>query len=283
VWAILLALLGSILFAVAAVAQQRAAAETTPGTLGLLGRLARRPLWLAGTGADSLGYVAQAAALGLGALLVVQPLLATSLLFALPLGAALSGRSLRARDWAWAIILTVGLAVFLVAGNPTQGSDHAPLRTWALAAAALVPVIGACVAFGLAARRGAVRAMALGVATGLLYGATAPLTKTTVTTLDDGVVAVLTSWEPYVLAACLIAGLVTQQAAYQAGALGLSLPAITALEPIAAVVLGVALFHERLHADGAEWALIVASAVAMLGALVALPRAAARLEPEPAG
>jgi drug/metabolite transporter (DMT)-like permease len=125
--------------------------------------------------------------------------------------------------------------------------------------------------------------MALGVATGLLYGATAPLTKTTVTTLDDGVVAVLTSWEPYVLAACLIAGLVTQQAAYQAGALGLSLPAITALEPIAAVVLGVALFHERLHADGAEWALIVASAVAMLGALVALPRAAARLEPELAG
>ena len=90
-------------------------------------RLVRRPIWLAGTAGDTLGYVAQAAALGLGSLVLVQPLLATSLLFALPLGAWWAGRRLRRSDGVWALVLTAALGVFLVAGNPTNGVDRAPI------------------------------------------------------------------------------------------------------------------------------------------------------------
>ena len=58
----------------------------------LLIRLARRPRWLAGVAADALGFAAQAAALGMGRIVTVQPLLSTSVVFALPLGAKLGGR-----------------------------------------------------------------------------------------------------------------------------------------------------------------------------------------------
>ena len=78
--------------------QQREAAEVPDEDalgLGLITRLIRRPVWLIGTAADTLGYVAQAAALAFGSLVLVQPLLATSLLFALPLGAWWAKRRLR--------------------------------------------------------------------------------------------------------------------------------------------------------------------------------------------
>ena len=57
------------LFAVAAAAQQRAAAQCPTSRahgLGLIRVLLRRPLWWVGTGSDVAGYAAQAAALGLG-------------------------------------------------------------------------------------------------------------------------------------------------------------------------------------------------------------------------
>ncbi len=108
--------------------QQRAASEVPDEEslgLGLVTRLVRQPIWLIGTGADTLGYVAQAVALALASLVLVQPLLATSLLFALPLGAWWAKRRLRRSDAAWALALTVGLAVFLIAGEPTDGVDRA--------------------------------------------------------------------------------------------------------------------------------------------------------------
>ncbi|MGE0027860.1 MAG: DMT family transporter, partial [Thermoleophilia bacterium] len=93
----IVALGAAVLFALASVLQQRAASEVSDadahGT-GLIRKLVRRPLWLAGTATDTLGYVAQAAALGLGSLVLVQPLLATYLLFALPLGAWMAKRRL---------------------------------------------------------------------------------------------------------------------------------------------------------------------------------------------
>jgi hypothetical protein len=76
---VLLALLASLLFAVAIVLQQREAARGSREEAlraGFLLRLARRPVWLAGIAVDALGFVAQAAALGVGRLVVVQPLLA---------------------------------------------------------------------------------------------------------------------------------------------------------------------------------------------------------------
>ena len=124
-----LAVLAAALFAVAAAVQQRTAAAVPDDRAGgLVLTLVRRPLWWVGTLADTGGYVAQAAGLGLGSLLLVQPLLVTSLLFALPLGARWAGRSLRRSEWSWSALLVAALAVFVVSGEPTgQGSI---VRTW---------------------------------------------------------------------------------------------------------------------------------------------------------
>src|SRR5829696_5153993 len=91
---IALALVAALLFALGTVLQQKAGLdEPTEGDAsGLLIQMAKRPVWLAGIAADALGFVAQAIALTIGRLAVVQPLLVASVVFALPLGAVLTGQ-----------------------------------------------------------------------------------------------------------------------------------------------------------------------------------------------
>jgi hypothetical protein len=276
-----LALVAAALFAVAAAVQQRSAAavpDERAGGLGLVRTLVRQPLWWAGSLADVAGYVAQAAALGLGSLLLVQPLLVTSLLFALPLGARWAGRPLRRSDRTWSVLLAAALAVFVVSGEPTAGVDRAGLRDWWPTAVVLGLLLAGCL-LGAAIRRGTVRAVLLAVGTGVLYGLAAALTKGVVGVLDDGVLALLGSWETYGLALALGGGTLLQQAAFQAGDLGASLPAVTVGEPVVGVAIGVAVLHEQLHADGAERALVAGLVVVMVVATAALARSAARAQP----
>ena len=96
---IALALAAALLFALGTVLQQKAALDEPPvgSSSGLLLRIARRPVWLAGIAADGLGFVTPAAALGTGDLAVVQPLLVTTLVFALPLGVWLAASACVAR------------------------------------------------------------------------------------------------------------------------------------------------------------------------------------------
>ena len=289
--AVMVALLSALLFAIGSVLQQRAATEVPDEDalgVGLVTRLVRRPIWLAGTAGDTLGYVAQAIALALGSLVLVQPLLATSLLFALPLGAWWAGRRLRRSDGVWALVLTAALGVFLVAGNPTAGVDIAPVDDWLVAAAVLLPLTVACLVVAVRTR-GSVRAVALASATGILYGVAAALTKSTMSLLDDGLVDILTSWEPWALVLVAGAGTYLQQSSYQAGSLAQSLPAAAVLEPVVAVALGLTIMQETIQADGPEWVLIGLCAAAMVVATGALARSQAEADeggeggPEPAG
>jgi drug/metabolite transporter (DMT)-like permease len=288
-WAIAVSLLAALLFAIGFVMQQREAAEVPDEDalgIGLITRLIRRPVWLIGSAADGLGYVAQAIALALGSLVLVQPLLATALLFALPLGAWWAKRRLRPSDGLWALVLTAGLAVFLVAGNPTAGVDSADAEAWLIAGAVIVPAAGTCVLIASRRPTGALRSVLLGTATGILYGAAAAFTKSVMSYLDDGFVDVVTSWELYALIAAIALGTYLQQSAFQAGSLAQSLPAISVVEPVVAVILGMTVLEEALRADGLEWALIGVSAVAMIVATAALARSQGEsqpvLAPEPA-
>jgi hypothetical protein len=110
--AVLLAVAGSAAFAVAAVTQQRAAARLAVGRAfdpAVLARLARRPAWLAGLAAVIAGFGLQAAALGLGRLVVIEPVLASGLLFALVLAARRERRALSRAEWVAALAVVDGL------------------------------------------------------------------------------------------------------------------------------------------------------------------------------
>lgn len=65
----------------------------------MLARLVRDPRWLAGSLGDTAAFAMQAVALGFGSLLLVQPLIVTQLVFALPLAAWWAGRRPSAGSW----------------------------------------------------------------------------------------------------------------------------------------------------------------------------------------
>jgi drug/metabolite transporter (DMT)-like permease len=76
----------------------------------------------------AVGFALQAAALGLGSVLLVQALLVSALLFALPLGARLAHRSVTRWEWLWAVVLASSVALIVTVGNPQAGQSRA--RPW---------------------------------------------------------------------------------------------------------------------------------------------------------
>lgn len=272
--AALLALASAMAFAIAIVAQQHAAARVSDADARggrLFHRLVRSRVWLAGTLSNTAGFALQAVALAYGSLLVVQPLLVTSLLFALPLGARLAHRSLPLSVGVWSALLAASLAVFLITGNPNHGADHGSRPGWLVVAAVLGPVlIGCLVAAARAA--GATRASLLAIAVGILGGILAVLTKAVVTTLGHHAGRVITSWELYAFLAVGIGGVYLQQLAFQAGALQASYPIIIVLEPIVAVGIGLCLLHEKLRITGFTRVTLAISVLAMIVATIALAR-----------
>ncbi|HYC81516.1 MAG TPA: DMT family transporter, partial [Solirubrobacterales bacterium] len=217
---IALALAAALLFALGTVLQQRAGLEEPASgpSSGLLIQMARRPVWLAGIAADALGFGCQAAALGFGRLAVVQPLLVASVVFALPLGARLTGQRVRRIDLCAALLVTAALVVFLTVADPSGGRDDAPLGEWLVAGGACIL---ACVPLFLLGQRGPAprRAAFLGIATGVLFALSAALTKAVVDELDDGVLTIFTTWHLYALAAVGYASMTLNQLALNTGAL----------------------------------------------------------------
>ncbi|WP_138996867.1 DMT family transporter [Rhodococcus zopfii] len=276
------ALAAAVLFAAASVAQQRSAAAV-PGGRSLLGALIRSPRWWAGIVGDGGGYLLQVAALALGAILIVQPLLVTSLLFALPMSAVVAGRRIDRTTWILAGALCVSLAVFLVVGNPTEGQIDAAARHWALPLATVLAVVATAATAALFPLGPHTRALLLGTAGGLLFGVAVVFTKHVTDLFEHGPGAVLGSWQTWALIAAGLTGGYLQQLAFQAGALGASLPALTIGEPLAAVFLGMTVLGERLRVDGAALAAVAAAVVVMLATTIALSRDQAHLTPDATG
>ena len=276
----LLALASALAFAVATVAQQRAAARSSDDearSASFIVSLLRSPLWWAGTLGNGAGYVLQAVALGFGPLLLVAPIIVTSLLFALPLGARLTGRRLTASTWTWALVLAVSLGVFVALGNPDQGHDRGTGVGWLLVTAVLLPVVVACLVLAHP-RSGTARAASLAVADGVLAGVTGVLTKSVVALIGHGFVAVASAGETYALIVVGLSGVYLQQLAFQAGELQASLPVIAVLEPAVGALLGVTLLDERVRAGSGVVVALLAMSVVMAVSTVALARSHARAD-----
>jgi drug/metabolite transporter (DMT)-like permease len=225
------------------------------------------------------GYAFQALALANGSLLLVQPLLVSALLFVLPLNAWRTHDRVTVPEWGWALLLTVGLAVFVLVGRPGEGHPKSPVPAWALALAGVVPVVVICVAI---ARRsaGRLRAMLLGVAVAVGLGVIAVVTKVCTHRYEvGGWHGLLTVPAPYALIALAAVVTVMQQWAFRAGALEASVPVMLVGEPVVAVVLGAVILGEGLTVRGAGLLALPVAVAAMLAATIALGRSSAA-EPE---
>ena len=240
--------------------------------LGLLRQLARRPRWVFGLGADVGGYVFEALALGIGTLVLVEPILSCSLLLSLFFGGLINGRRIGRAGWFAAVVLAIGVSVFLYVVAPTQGDQLASNRSWLIAAPPIVGFVLACVAVARLVS-GTARAALLGVAAGTLFGTSAVLTKAFVHDLGGGILDWVPHWEPYALAVSSITGLVLAQSAFQTGALAAAISAEQVLQPLTGVALGVGLLNERLEVSGSAGRIALGGAlIAMLGGVLTLAR-----------
>jgi drug/metabolite transporter (DMT)-like permease len=283
---VLLALLSSALFGAGVALQQRPASEVPielAARPGLLVRVAQQPVWVVGVAAEFGGFVLQVIALRHGSLVVVQPLLTTSLLFTVALAARWTESSVRAGEWLAVIAVVAGLAVFLVVAHPSeQSSGSADAEDWITTGLSISLAVGLLLWIGLR-RTGRRRAAALGLAAGLGDAMMAVLTKAFAHVTEHGIVAVLTAWIPYALVGAGLVAMLLTQTAYQAGLPKVSLPIITVADPLVSCGIGVALFGEALHLGGIRGPIVVFSIALMAAGLIVLSRSSVSTNPEPVG
>jgi drug/metabolite transporter (DMT)-like permease len=272
--AALLALGAAFFIAIGDVIHQRSAHEVTDeqvSHLELFKRLLRDGQWWLGSLVAAVGFALQAAALGLGSVLLVQALLVTSLLFALPINARASHRRVTRWEWMWAALLAASVVVIVTVGNPTAGHSRASLETWTAVIVVLGPALVACV-LGANVLKGPASAVLLGVVSGALWGLFAVLTKGVVDRLDDGLWALVRTPELYVWALVAIAGTAYQQSSFRAGSLTASLPTMTVAEPVVGSVLGIVVLGETLRPGDAGWLTLFVAVGVMVVATAALAR-----------
>jgi drug/metabolite transporter (DMT)-like permease len=277
---IVLALAAACLFGVGTVLQERAAMQVPDEEVmkaGLLVRLAKQPVWLAGIVTDALGFVAQAIALAVGRIVVVQPLLATAVVFALPFGARLDRRRLTHGEIIGAAAVVGGVAAFVVVANPTGGVDDPDLGVWAVTGAVCLGV-SAFLALLSRGRSPGVKATFLGSAAGILFALSAVLTKAVADQFGEGILTVLVDWHLYALIAVGWVGMTLSSAALQTGALAPAAATQMSLDPVVSVALGVFALDESLHDTVIGNVVALTGFAVMIAGLVVLSRSQASAE-----
>lgn len=246
---LLLSFAASLCFAAAYVLQYHEAHEA-PRRLflspKLLVELAHHRIWVGGIAAMLVGDLLQAGALGKGSLAVVEPVLTTSLLFALPLSAAWRRERLRRAEWMGAIMVSAGLGLVLGVGSPTAGSSDMPAYQWLLVTLASWGLGLLLVSAGLRSPSPSYRAALIGGGAGVLFGLQDALTRYCLHWISKDFWHLTLSWQPYVLIVTAIYGLTLAQSAYEAGSLSAGLPPMAIGEPVIGILIGLLALHETL-------------------------------------
>ncbi|MEW2624005.1 hypothetical protein [Streptomyces sp. NPDC048106] len=237
--AVVLSLVSSVAYALAAVAQERLAAR---GAGAALPRLLRTGAWWSAVGLNAAAALLHVVALKYGPLTVVQPLGALTLVAAVPLGARAAGRRVSAVEWRGTALTLLGLGAVLV-----TASGPAPSRVLSLPEALAVAGTTAALV-GALARPGARPGLRHATASGFASGVASALTQTVTVAATDRSGPVL-SLEVIVVAVLVAAfaagGLLLSQTAYRGG-LGAPLAVVTLANPVAAALIGLTLLGQGL-------------------------------------
>ena len=277
-----LALVAALLFALAATLQQKGAMHLQKVSFAhpmSLIRLGGQTTWLIGTLVLGAGYLFQAAALDRGRLSVIQPLLVSTVVFALPMGYFLTRQHVGRREVSGAVAIVIGLGLFVYFGDPAGGKATASNTQWAITIllCVLVCVLILMVRSANPSRKAAV----YGTVAGVLYGLASSLAIPTLAYLDESVGTMLSHWECYALALAGVLGFVIQQVSLGTGRLAPSVATVAVANPVVAILIGIVLLDERLSRPA--WHILVAVAglgLTFAGAVV-ISLARDATDPEP--
>ena len=245
---VMLALGAAAVFGAGTALQHRAAsgvsrAEVASGLLfaGLL----RRPGWLVGLGLSVVGFVLHVAALHRGSLALVQPIVVTTIVFAVFVRSGLDRKRPDRAEIVWAACTWVGLALFIAMVGTRSAPGAAGDRTVALF---VVAAAAAAAVAGVAARQttsSARRGFLLGVAAGTLYGLTAGLVKVAASHARLGLVPLLEHWSLWLVAPAGVGAFLLSQWAYHTARLSVTAPVLNIVDVLVAVAFGTVVFGER--------------------------------------
>ena len=200
---------------------QQHAAEQAPQSyflrLRLITTLLHRPRWLAGVAVMAAGQLLSAWAIGHVPLSLAEPLLTSSLIFALALAVPLSGQRLQdSRDIRRGAVerrrgRAVGGALGRVARRVVRFLRRLARRRRDRGGRRRVPASRGCAAAGQQ------RATLTGTAAGLVFGISDALTRRAVEILDNhSVLVLLTGWPAYSLVVASLAGFWLMESAFNA-------------------------------------------------------------------
>jgi drug/metabolite transporter (DMT)-like permease len=276
-----LTLLAALLIGAGFVLQQNAAMREPASrflSLRLITDLLRQPRWLTGIGCMIGGQVLAAWSIGNLPLAFVEPLLTTNLVFALILAVPITKAKVRFWEIFGAVVLCTGVALLSASRSAKPiGLSFGSVTHWPAAAV----IAGLAFAAVQAGRQhpGRARAMLTGAGAGLVFGIQDALTRQTLQTLSSGGVgAMFTTWAPYALVGAGAIGIWLMQNAFNSGPLPLSLPAVSAGEPLAGILLGVLVFGDRIQITPGELALQACGIVALVAGVILVGRAPALSE-----
>lgn len=246
------AVAGAASFGLASAVQFRATKEVPLSTTlnpQLLVNLIRKPIWLASVVTVVLGLSLQVVALAFGPLVLVQPLLVTSVLFGGMFTAWMAGHRLDRIVLLGALACAGGLSAFLLLAQPSgQAADFNRRHIFPLALI-LVVVILAALLFGNWSH-GESRVISLAVATGVFYGVTAGLIKVVAAQIRaGGIIEPFQHWTIYMVCVVGPMGFLLSQNTFQSGRLiSPALAVITTVDPLVGIAIGVQWLGESLTA-----------------------------------
>jgi len=265
--AAVLALISAACFALAAALQQRGQfrlageGRRVEGVTGLLALIAV-PVWLLGTLVLFGGYGTQGAALDRGRLVVIQPLLVTTIVWALPFGHWLTQQTVVRRQIVGAAVVVLGLSLFVLVGDPDQGTDNASAQSFVIAMLAVTLVVAALLIWLHGKTAPALRAAVLGVCAGLFFGLSATFTKPVLNDLHVSIGEAAGDWRTWALLGFGFIAFVIQQLSLATGQLAPAMATVSVSNPAISVLLGIALFEERLTRP--PWHVAVAVAALLM-------------------
>lgn len=240
----------------------------------LLARLLRSPSWVIGIALSVGAFALHAAAITLGSLALVQPVIVSGIVFAVLIRAALDRRLPSGREIVWSVVTWAGLALFIAVVHATTASE-VPNNLVALAfAAASLVAAGVSVRCANTARTPERRGLWFGFAAGVLFGLVAGLLKIVTGLAAQGPLQVIFHWPVYIMVPAGLWAMTMNQRAYQVTRLSVSMPVLNIVDVLLALGFAAAVFGEHFVTSP----ITLLAEVAALGLMAVGVRQLARTE-----